>query len=186
MKFRELNLPENVLRGINEAGFTDCTPIQEKSLPLALAGKDVAGQAQTGTGKTLAFLIPILERLLRDREVGVAALVLVPTRELAMQVAAQHDALRARKLPAAALIVGGLSELQQLQALRGGRRVVVATPGRLQDFLERGHPGRLMIRRRLLVRFVCVATSGFGGIGHNVFLVENREWLEARREPASR
>jgi ATP-dependent RNA helicase RhlE len=99
--------------------------------------KDVLATAQTGTGKTLAFLIPILERLLRDGARGIAALVLVPTRELAMQVAAQHDALRGKKLPAAALVVGGLPEYKQLETLRRGSLVVVATPGRLEDFLDR-------------------------------------------------
>jgi ATP-dependent RNA helicase RhlE len=120
------------------AGFVKPTPVQAAAIPPGVEGKDVLATAQTGTGKTLAFLIPILERLLRDGTSGVTALVLVPTRELAMQVAAQHDALRGRKLPAAALIVGGLSEYQQLETLRGGSRVVVATPGRLEDLLDRG------------------------------------------------
>lgn len=119
------------------AGFVKPTPVQAAAIPPCVEGKDLLATAQTGTGKTLAFLIPILERLLRDGTDGVAALVLVPTRELAMQVAAQHDALRGRKLPIAALIVGGLSEYQQLEALRRGSRVVVATPGRLGDFLDR-------------------------------------------------
>ena len=119
------------------AGFVKPTPVQAAAIPPGVEGKDVLATAQTGTGKTLAFLIPILERLLRDGTNGVAALVLVPTRELAMQVAAQHDALRG-KLPVAALIVGGLSEHQQLESLRRGSRVVVATPGRLEDFLDRG------------------------------------------------
>ena len=136
--FFEFVISPSLKEQLSCGGFVKPTPVQAAAIPPGVEGKDVLATAQTGTGKTLAFLIPILERLLRDREVGVAALVLVPTRELAMQVAAQHDALRARKLPAAALIVGGLSELQQLQALRGGSRVVVATPGRLQDFLERG------------------------------------------------
>ena len=120
------------------AGFVKPTPVQAAAIPPGLEGKDLVATAQTGTGKTLAFLIPILERLLRDGADGIAALVLVPTRELAMQVAAQHDALRGKKLPVAALIVGGLSEYQQLEALRRGSRVVVATPGRLEDFLDRG------------------------------------------------
>jgi len=120
------------------AGFVKPTPVQAAAIPPGVEGKDVLATAQTGTGKTLAFLIPILERLLRDSTGGVAALVLVPTRELAMQVAAQHDALRGRKLPVAALIVGGLSEHQQLEALRRGSRVVVATPGRLEDLMGRG------------------------------------------------
>ena len=113
------------------------TPVQAAAIPPGVEGKDVLATAQTGTGKTLAFLIPILERLVRDSSDGVASLVLVPTRELAMQVAAQHDALRGRKLPVAALVVGGLSEYQQVETLRRGSRVVVATPGRLEDLLDR-------------------------------------------------
>lgn len=119
------------------AGFVKPTPVQAAAIPLGVEGKDVLATAQTGTGKTLAFLIPILERLVRDSSDGVASLILVPTRELAMQVAAQHDALRGRKLPVAALVVGGLSEYQQVETLRRGSRVVVATPGRLEDLLDR-------------------------------------------------
>ena len=93
--------------------------------------------AQTGTGKTLAFLIPVMEQLLRDKTPGVTALVLVPTRELAMQVAQQYDVLRGRQLSPAAVVVGGLAEGPQLAALRRGARLVVATPGRMEDFLDR-------------------------------------------------
>jgi ATP-dependent RNA helicase RhlE len=102
-----------------------------------MEGQDVLATAQTGTGKTLAFLIPVMEQLMREKAPGVRALVLVPTRELAMQVADQYDALRGRQLPPAAVVVGGLAEGPQLAALRRGARLVVATPGRLEDFLER-------------------------------------------------
>ncbi len=119
------------------ARFTAPTPVQAAAIPLGLAGKDVLATAQTGTGKTLAFLIPIMERLLRDATPGIAALVLVPTRELAMQVADQFNALRGQRLAPAALVVGGLSESLQLNALRKGARLMVATPGRLEDFLAR-------------------------------------------------
>ena len=103
--------------------------------------RDPAGSS-TSTGQassqsTLAFLIPIIDRLLQRGATGLAALVLVPTRELAMQVVDQYNALRGTKLSPAALVVGGLSEGQQLTALRKGARLVVATPGRLEDFLER-------------------------------------------------
>jgi ATP-dependent RNA helicase RhlE len=135
--FFEFVISPSLKEQIARAGFVRPTPVQSAAIPPGVEGKDLLATAQTGTGKTLAFLIPILERLLRDSSDGVAALILVPTRELAMQVAAQHDALRGRKLPMAALIVGGLSEYQQLQALRRGSRVVVATPGRLGDFLDR-------------------------------------------------
>src|ERR1700734_1622163 len=119
------------------AGFSIPTPVQAVAIPKALEGKDVLATAQTGTGKTLAFLIPMIEQLLQQVTPGIAALVLVPTRELAMQVVAQYDALRGKQLLPAALVVGGLSEGTQLNALRRGARVVVATPGRLEDFLGR-------------------------------------------------
>ena len=119
--------------------------MQAAAIPQALAGKDVLATAQTGTGKTLAFLIPIIEHLLQNEAAGIAALVLVPTRELAMQVVDQYNALRGKRLAPAALVVGGLSEATQLTALRKGARLVVATPGRLEDFL-----GRKLINFRAL------------------------------------
>jgi ATP-dependent RNA helicase RhlE len=142
--FSELPISQYSKDRLAAARFSTPTPVQAAAIPQALAGKDVLATAQTGTGKTLAFLIPIVERLLprgeratEDKTRGVTALVLVPTRELAMQVAEQFDLLRGRQLAPAAVVVGGLSEGQQLSALRRGARLVVATPGRLEDFLER-------------------------------------------------
>lgn len=117
--------------------FVTPTPVQAAAIPQALEGKDVLATAQTGTGKTLAFLVPIIERLHLQASPGIAALVLVPTRELAMQVVEQYNALRGAKLSPATLVVGGLAEGAQLTALRRGARLVVATPGRLEDFLDR-------------------------------------------------
>jgi ATP-dependent RNA helicase RhlE len=135
--FSELPISTYLQERIASAGFLIPTPVQAVAVPHALEGKDVLATAQTGTGKTLAFLIPIMENLLKDKTRGVAALVLGPTRELAIQVAEQYDALRGRQLPAAAVVVGGLSEGKQLQSLRNGARLVIATPGRLEDFLDR-------------------------------------------------
>jgi ATP-dependent RNA helicase RhlE len=140
--FTELPLSPYTQERLSSLNFSIPTPVQAAAIPQALAGKDVLATAQTGTGKTLAFLIPIIERLLQAGKPGVdksgiAALVLVPTRELAMQVADQYNALRGSKLSPAALVVGGLAEGNQLSALRRGARLVVATPGRLQDFLDR-------------------------------------------------
>jgi ATP-dependent RNA helicase RhlE len=135
--FAELPLSSNLQRKLAASGFTTPTPVQAAAIPEALLGKDVLATAATGTGKTLAFLLPIFENLQNFDQRGIAALVLVPTRELAMQVVAQYDALRDRKMPAAALVVGGMSENTQLQAIRKGARIVVATPGRLEDFIGR-------------------------------------------------
>jgi ATP-dependent RNA helicase RhlE len=141
--FTELPLSPYTQERLSSLNFSIPTPVQAAAIPQALAGKDVLATAQTGTGKTLAFLIPVIERLLSQPakpdsgKSGIAALVLVPTRELAMQVVDQYNALRGNKLSPAALVVGGLAEGSQLNALRRGARIVVATPGRLEDFLDR-------------------------------------------------
>jgi ATP-dependent RNA helicase RhlE len=143
--FTELTISQYTKDRLAAAKFMIPTPVQAAAIPEALAGKDVLATAQTGTGKTLAFLIPIIENLLENEAPGIAALVLVPTRELAMQVVDQYNALRGKRLAPAALVVGGLSESTQLSALRKGARLVVATPGRLEDFL-----GRRLINFRTL------------------------------------
>jgi len=136
--FSELPLSVYTQERLAAAQFSIPTSVQASAIPHGLKGADILATAQTGTGKTLAFLIPIIEHLLEHEAAGIAALVLVPTRELAMQVLAQYEMLRGKKLPAAALVVGGLSEKQQLASLRNGARIVVATPGRLEDLLDRG------------------------------------------------
>jgi ATP-dependent RNA helicase RhlE len=135
--FSELPISLYMKERLSACHFEIPTPVQAAAVPHALAGKDVLATAQTGTGKTLAFLIPVIEQLLQHKTPGIAALALVPTRELAMQVVEQYDALRGKQLSPAALVVGGLAEGKQLTALRRGARLVVATPGRLEDFLDR-------------------------------------------------
>ena len=118
--------------------FTSPTPVQASAIAPALEGKDILATAQTGTGKTLAYLIPMIERLVTQGSARkVFALILVPTRELAMQVHEQYEKLRERKATPAALIIGGMNEQRQMQSVRKGASVVVATPGRLEDFLGR-------------------------------------------------
>src|ERR1700758_4001612 len=135
--FSELPISPYLKERLSGARFSTPTPVQAAAIPHALEGKDVLATAQTGTGKTLAFLIPVIEKLLKRTSPGIAALVLVPTRELAMQVVDQYNALRGKQLSPAALVVGGLSETQQLYVIRKGPGLVVATPGRLEDFLDR-------------------------------------------------
>ena len=135
--FSELPLSPALQRGLAAAQFTNLTPIQERAIPPALEGRDVIGTAQTGTGKTLAYLIPLIETLNREPSRHTIALVLLPTRELAMQVHEQYEQLRTKDTPKAALVIGGVSEKAQIQGLRAGSGLVIATPGRLQDLMSR-------------------------------------------------
>jgi ATP-dependent RNA helicase RhlE len=135
--FSQLPLSAALQQKLAAAQFLTLTPIQEQAIPPALEGKDVIGTAQTGTGKTLAFLIPIIEMLDHEPSRQALALVLLPTRELAMQVHEQYEQLRNKTMPKAALVIGGVSEKSQIQGLRAGSPLVIATPGRLQDFINR-------------------------------------------------
>jgi ATP-dependent RNA helicase RhlE len=135
--FKELPLSAALQQKLAAAQFSNLTPIQEGAIPPALAGKDVIGTAQTGTGKTLAFLIPLIELLRSEPSKQASALVLLPTRELAIQVHEQYQDLRGKNMPKAALVIGGVSEKAQIQNLRAGAALVIATPGRLQDLMDR-------------------------------------------------
>ena len=127
--FSELPLSSTLQQKLAAAQFTTLTPIQQGAIPPALEGRDVIGTAQTGTGKTLAFIIPLIETLQREPANHTRALVLLPTRELAMQVHEQYEQLRTKKMPKAALVIGGVSEKSQIQSLRAGSELVIATPG---------------------------------------------------------
>jgi len=119
--------------------FVTPTPVQAQAISPALEGRDVLATAQTGTGKTLSFLIPIIESLEKSetKRGGAQALILLPTRELAMQVETAYRKIRTSSSQTSALVVGGLSEGAQLDAIRRGPSLIVATPGRLEDFLKR-------------------------------------------------
>ncbi|MDU0460261.1 MAG: DEAD/DEAH box helicase [Geobacteraceae bacterium] len=138
MKFDQLPLPAEVLAGLADAGFSTCTPIQEQTLPISLSGKDVAGQAQTGTGKTAAFLVTLLTRLLasKDSVNRPRALILAPTRELVVQIEADAQQLGAHCGLVIQAIYGGVDYMKQKNALRDGADVIVGTPGRLIDYLK--------------------------------------------------
>jgi ATP-dependent RNA helicase RhlE len=135
--FSELPLSSALQQKLAAAQFINLTPIQERAIPPALEGRDVIGTAQTGTGKTLAFLIPLIETLKSEPAGHTVALVLLPTRELAIQVHEQYEQLRTKAMPKAALVIGGVSEKAQIQGLRAGSGLVIATPGRLQDLMTR-------------------------------------------------
>jgi ATP-dependent RNA helicase RhlB len=139
MKFTELDLPSEIMRGLEQVGFVDLTPVQEESIPLALQGRDIAAQAQTGTGKTAAFLIALFTRLLKHKAVskqGPRALILAPTRELVVQICADANGLGAGCPFKVQAIFGGVDYEKQRRALRDGVDIIVATPGRLIDYAK--------------------------------------------------
>jgi ATP-dependent RNA helicase RhlE len=134
--FEGLGLSDDMLAQVAHVGYSSPTPIQHLAIPHALAGRDVLGCAQTGTGKTAAFVIPIIERLTGGG--GTRALILVPTRELAMQVGKVVDQLGRRRGIGAALIIGGANLQQQERGLRQNPEIIVGTPGRVLDLMWRG------------------------------------------------
>ncbi|HZW27254.1 MAG TPA: DEAD/DEAH box helicase [Trueperaceae bacterium] len=140
--FASFELDSAVLAGVQDAGYTKPTPIQSQTVPAALAGRDVLGLAQTGTGKTAAFVLPILQRLGRRQGGGkrkVRALVVAPTRELAEQINDEFAKLGRHTGLRSATVYGGVGFQPQVVALRGGADVIVACPGRLLDHVERGN-----------------------------------------------
>jgi ATP-dependent RNA helicase DeaD len=138
-RFQDLSLSETMLAALQEAGYLEPTPIQAGLIPRALAGIDVVGQARTGTGKTAAFAIPILERLKSRRETHAPqALILVPTRELAVQVRGEVVKLAHGRKVNCVAVYGGKPIREQIEKLRKGAHVVVGTPGRVMDHMARG------------------------------------------------
>ena len=138
MTFQELGLNAPIIKALEDMGYQTPTPIQEKAIPAALAGRDVLGCAQTGTGKTCAFAAPILQRLSAGQRPGrpIRALILTPTRELALQIQENFE-LYGKNLPLrSAVIFGGVGQNPQVDALRRGTDVLVATPGRLMDLYQ--------------------------------------------------
>jgi ATP-dependent RNA helicase DeaD len=138
-KFQELNINDVIIQALNEMGFEEPTPIQAESIPVAMAGKDMIGQAQTGTGKTAAYAIPVLEKILAAEPTkDIQTVILSPTRELAMQVAEEVNHLAQFTQIQALPIYGGQDIERQLRRLRKNPQIVVATPGRLIDHMKRG------------------------------------------------
>ena len=139
MSFESLGLAPELLRAVKARGYTKPTPIQLQAIPVALEGRDVVGSAQTGTGKTAAFMLPIIQRLQGGTNGRPRALVLAPTRELAEQVTEAANAYGRFAGIKAAAVYGGVAMEPQTRALKGGADIVVATPGRLLDHMGRGH-----------------------------------------------
>jgi ATP-dependent RNA helicase RhlE len=136
MSFQDLGLAPGLLRAVSEKGYTEATPIQRAAIPAILAGRDVLAGAQTGTGKTAAFVLPVLQRLASGTHRAPRALVLTPTRELAAQVAESARVYGAYMNLHSVVIFGGVSEKPQIEALRRGCDLLIATPGRLLDLAQ--------------------------------------------------
>jgi ATP-dependent RNA helicase RhlB len=138
-RFDEFNLPDQVVNGLHDAGFIHCTPIQARTLPVSLTGRDVAGQAQTGTGKTAAFLVTLLTRLLalseEERQLP-SALIVTPTRELARQIYEEAKILARHTDLTMVQVVGGVDYVKQADTLRQGVDIIICTPGRIIDYYK--------------------------------------------------
>ena len=141
MTFEELQLQPLLLKALKEKGYLTPSPIQEKAIPHILDGRDVLGCAQTGTGKTAAFALPIIQNLMQDpsmhsRKKKIRSLILTPTRELALQIAENFKEYGAHTNIICTVIFGGVSAVPQIEALRRGTDILVATPGRLNDLIQ--------------------------------------------------
>ena len=142
MTFKELNLLEPILNALTSEGYTNPTPIQEKAIPILLAGRDIMACAQTGTGKTAAFAIPILQRLTQiSRTSGnrsIRSLIVTPTRELAIQIEDSFKSYGANLPLKHAVVFGGVNQASQVNRLKNGVDILIATPGRLLDLVQQG------------------------------------------------
>ena len=139
MNFEQFNLDSRLMQGIKKAGYEKATPIQEAAIPAALRGRDIIGTAQTGTGKTAAFVLPILNKLLEGPRNVARALIVTPTRELAEQIHEVTRVLSAGTKLRSATIYGGVGPNPQIQALQNGTEILVACPGRLLDLIAQGY-----------------------------------------------
>ena len=137
-EFESFGLDKRVFAGVKAAGYQKPTPIQARAIPAALSGRDILGLAQTGTGKTAAFVLPLLNRLVDGPRGRVRALIVAPTRELAEQIHTDIQTLAVGTKLRSATVYGGVGMTPQAKALRGGAEIIVACPGRLLDHLERG------------------------------------------------
>jgi ATP-dependent RNA helicase RhlE len=143
MTFKELDLLEPILNALNTQGYTNPTPIQEQAIPIVLQGKDIMGCAQTGTGKTAAFAIPILQRLQStknpEQKRVIRALIVTPTRELAIQIDESFKDYGQNLKLQSAVIFGGVNQTSQVNRLKAGVDILIATPGRLLDLVQQRH-----------------------------------------------
>lgn len=140
MLFNELNLVEPLLEAVKKKGYIEATPIQEQAIPFIMDGRDIIGSAQTGTGKTAAFALPILQKIaLEGKSKNLTALILAPTRELALQIEESVHSYGKNTRVTSTVIFGGVSPIKQIHKLKTGPNIIVATPGRLLDLISKGY-----------------------------------------------
>jgi len=140
MLFNELNLIEPLLEAVKKKGYIEATPIQEQSIPLIMDGRDIIGSSQTGTGKTAAFALPILQKIALDgKSKDLTAIILAPTRELALQIEESVHSYGKNTKVTSTVIFGGVSPIKQIHKLKTGPNIIVATPGRLLDLISKGY-----------------------------------------------
>lgn len=140
MLFNELNLIEPLLEAVKKKGYIEATPIQDQAIPFIMDGRDVIGSAQTGTGKTAAFALPILQKIaLEGKTKDLTALILAPTRELALQIEESVRSYGKNTRITSTVIFGGVSPIKQIHKLKTGPNIIVATPGRLLDLISKGY-----------------------------------------------
>lgn len=177
--FHTLGLSRPLLDDLNHAGLSSPTPIQAQAIPPALAGRDVIGCAQTGTGKTAAFVIPLIERLITMPKGKPQALILAPTRELALQILGTIETLGRRSGIGATVIVGGADMQAQVRGLRQGPEILVATPGRLLDHMWSGTINLALIQILVLDEADRMLDMGFAPQINQIFdaLPEERQTL---------
>ena len=161
MNFSQLGLAEAQVRVCESLGYTEPTPIQQQGIPVVLSGQDLIGCAETGTGKTAAFLLPIIQKINERPLPGIRVLVLAPTRELAMQIHKNYGELNRVKTNRSVVVIGGANMRSQIADLRRAT-TVIATPGRLLDLIERG------ALNLSLVQFLSPGRSG-SHVGHGFF-----------------
>ncbi len=173
--FKELNLSEELLKAIEKKGFEKPTPIQELTIPrLLLEDINIVARARTGTGKTAAFALPLIEKI-REKIGFVQALILVPTRELALQVGKEIGCFVLKEFPRTVILYGGAPMGRQLQELKNGVEIVVGTPGRVQDHLERGSLDISKIKYFILDEADEMLNMGFVEDIENIFEKANKE-----------
>ncbi|MEO8583485.1 MAG: DEAD/DEAH box helicase [Flavitalea sp.] len=167
MSFNNLQLIEPVLKALSHEGYTNPTPIQEKSIPAILEGNDLLACAQTGTGKTAAFTIPMIQLMhlqqqnARNRQRNITALILTPTRELAIQIGESISAYGRYLNLKHHVIFGGVPQFSQVRAIQQGLDILVATPGRLLDLLQQGHVNLMQVQFFVLDEADRMLDSGF-------------------------